>query len=142
MHPNNERPAASSLSFPSKTAKRKRSTSSTSSASSSPTDKHTAAADNNKKKRKTSSTAPRTLTKEELADYIARDEFWQRTEAAKGEGGGYKYGRGDEQNSADPVHDDCNETRRNITALRKTGRMTQAALGKRWEWAATRTSAS
>ena len=103
--------------------KRAASTLSASSASDSSTTEPAA----NKKKRKQSSTAPRTLTKEELADNIARDEFWQKCEAAVGDGDGYEYGRGNEQDSDNPVYDDCNEVRRKLTAFFKTGRMTQAA---------------
>ena len=84
----------------------------------------------NKKKRKKSASAPRTLTKEELAEYIARGEFWQKSEAAEGEGDGYQYGRGDEQSTDDPIYEDCNEVRRKITAFLKTGRMTQTAWCK------------
>ena len=81
--------------------------------------------------RKTSANAPRTLTKEELADYIKRDEFWQQCEAASGEGDGYQYGRGagrskaDDEDDTEPIYDDCNEIRRKINAFLKTSRMTQ-----------------
>ena len=127
MHPNSEQPAADSSTAASKPVKgKKRAASSTSSTSTSPTDESTA----DTKKRKQSSTAPRTLTKEELADYIARDEFWQKTEAAEGEGDGREYGRGDDTSCDNPVYEDCNEIRRKITAFLKTGRMTQTAWCK------------
>ena len=83
-----------------------------------------------KKKRKQPATAPRTLSKEELADYIARDEFWQKCEAAEGDGDGYEFARGEGDEEDEPVYDDCNEVRRKITAFLKTGRMTQTALLK------------
>ena len=70
------------------------------------------------KKRRKSPNAPRTLSKEELVDYIARGEFWQKCEAAEGEGDGHPYGRGDEND--DPVYDDCDEVRRKITAFLET----------------------
>ena len=128
VDPSTEQPVADSPSSSSTPVKgKKRSSRSTSSASSSPTDEPLT--DNNKK-HKTSSTAPRTLTKEELADYIARDEFWQKTKPAEGEGDGDNYGGGDEKNSDDPVYDDCDEIRQKITAFIKTGRMTQTAWCK------------
>ena len=113
-------PAADSS--PAAPAKRKRSVSAAATAS---TD---TSAGGEKKKRRTSAAKPRTLSKEELADLIAREQFWQKCEADEGDGDGYQQGtRGDPAEGVDPVYDDCNEVRRKITAFFKTGRMTQAA---------------
>ena len=68
------------------------------------------------KKRIDSADAPRTLTKDELAGYIERDEFWQPCEAPEGEGDGHKC-RGD--GKGEPIYDDCDEIRRKIDAFHK-----------------------
>ena len=120
VDPQVEQSAADSS--PAAPAKRKRAVASVASSS---TD---ASAEGDKKKRRTSASKPRTLSKEELADLIARGAFWQRCEADEGEGDGYEQGRrGSPADGVEPVYDDCNEVRRKVTAFFKTGRMTQAA---------------
>ena len=128
VDPQHEQPASDSSSVPAKPRRSKRAAVVVEHAS--PTSAPTAEHAVTNKRRKRSASAPRTLSKEELADYIARGEFWQKCEAAEGEGDGYEYGRGDEQGADDPVYDDCDEVRRKIAALLRSGRMTQAALCK------------
>ena len=77
------------------------------------------------KKRQKSATAPRTLTKEELAGYIARGEFWQKEAEGDGEDdhGSYRTEDGG-------IWDDCDDVRRKITAFLRSGRMNQTAWCK------------
>ena len=126
VDPQHEQPASDLSSAPSKPRRSKRAAVVVEHAS--PTSAPTAEHAVTNKRRKRSASAPRTLSKEELADYIARGEFWQKCEAAEGEGDGYQDGRGD--GGGDPVYEDCNEIRRKIAAFLNGGRMTQTAWCK------------
>ena len=128
IHPNTAHPtsaasAASSSADSSSSSKGSNSSSPTSSSSASaPISSSTpACAKPPAKKRKKSASAPRTLTKEELADYIARDEFWQASESEESES------LVEDDDEPEPIYDDCNDIRRKIKAFLRTGRMTQTA---------------